>query len=42
MGARFHEEPIVFCDRVNGCSKLTVGILWEVLLLPWRLLTFRL
>jgi dolichol-phosphate mannosyltransferase len=42
LGARFREEPIVFRDRVNGYSKLTIGILWEVLVLPWRLLAFRL
>ena len=37
-GGTYCEEPITFKDRVNGRSKLTVGILWEVLFLPWILL----
>jgi dolichol-phosphate mannosyltransferase len=39
-GGTYCEEPITFKDRVNGRSKLTVGIFWEVLLLPWMLLSW--
>jgi dolichol-phosphate mannosyltransferase len=40
MGGTYYEEPIAFKDRVNGRSKLTVGIFWEVLFLPWILLSW--
>jgi dolichol-phosphate mannosyltransferase len=41
QGAQIWEEPIVFRDRVRGRSKLTSSIVWEVLVLPLKLLTFR-
>lgn len=39
-GGTYCEEPITFKDRVNGRSKLTVGTFWEVLFLPWILLSW--
>lgn len=39
LGFRIREIPIVFPDRLRGESKLSGGIFWESLGLPWRLRT---
>ncbi|HEX7484857.1 MAG TPA: polyprenol monophosphomannose synthase [Vicinamibacterales bacterium] len=36
-GCRMAEVPIVFVERREGSSKLSIGILAESLLMPWRL-----
>lgn len=37
-GARIHEVPICFKNRITGESKITMNIIQEGLLLPWRLI----
>ena len=36
-GASFSEYPIVFTERREGQSKMSGKIIWESILLPWRL-----
>jgi dolichol-phosphate mannosyltransferase len=36
-GARVLEVPIIFADRQHGKSKLSKAIMFEAMLLPWRL-----
>lgn len=36
-GLRICEEPIVFTDRRRGQSKMTLTVLWESFVMPWRL-----
>jgi len=36
-GARIGEVPIIFVERRQGVSKLSTGIVFESLLIPWRL-----
>lgn len=36
-GARFMEYPLVFRDRFHGASKMSSKVIWESVLLPWRL-----
>jgi dolichol-phosphate mannosyltransferase len=36
-GASVSEVPIIFVERREGESKLSQAVLWESLLLPWRL-----
>ena len=36
-GARIGEVPIIFVERRTGVSKLSTGIMFESLLIPWRL-----
>jgi dolichol-phosphate mannosyltransferase len=36
-GLRVAEVPIVFVERRDGQSKLTWAVVWESILLPWRL-----
>jgi dolichol-phosphate mannosyltransferase len=36
-GARVLEVPIIFADRQHGQSKLSKAIMFEAMLLPWRL-----
>jgi len=36
-GARVGEVPIIFADRQYGRSKLSKAIMFEAMLLPWRL-----
>ena len=36
-GARVLEVPIIFVDRQHGKSKLSKAIMFEAMLLPWRL-----
>jgi hypothetical protein len=36
-GARVLEVPIIFADRQFGKSKLSKAIMFEAMLLPWRL-----
>ena len=36
-GCRIGEVPIVFVERREGASKLSTAVLWESLLMPWRL-----
>ncbi len=36
-GARIGEVPIIFVERRKGVSKLSTGIMFESLLIPWRL-----
>jgi dolichol-phosphate mannosyltransferase len=37
LGLRIGEVPIVFVERRQGQSKLSSGVLFESLLMPWRL-----
>jgi len=37
LGYKPVELPITFRDRTKGRSKISHGIIWETLLLPWRL-----
>lgn len=37
QGFRIREIPIIFPDRTLGQSKLSGGIFWESLAMPWRL-----
>ena len=36
-GLRIAEVPIVFRERHRGRSKLTWSVVWESIVLPWRL-----
>lgn len=36
-GLAVREIPIVFTDRVDGVSKLSRGIVWEAIWIPWSL-----
>ena len=36
-GCRFSEHPILFSERREGQSKMSSKIIWESVLLPWRL-----
>jgi dolichol-phosphate mannosyltransferase len=36
-GCRIREVPITFTERRQGASKLSGGVVWESVLLPWRL-----
>lgn len=38
LGLRIGEVPIVFVERRQGQSKLSSGVLFESLLMPWRLI----
>jgi len=40
-GLRFFEHPIIFYERREGSSKMSAGIIWESIWLPWRLLFVR-
>lgn len=37
LGFRIREVPIVFPDRSRGVSKLTGGVFWESVKMPWSL-----
>src|SRR3990170_923819 len=37
QGCRFAEVPIIFVERRQGQSKLSSGVIWESILMPWRL-----
>ncbi len=37
QGMRISEVPIIFTDRFLGSSKMSGGIVWEALLVVWRL-----
>ena len=37
LGARVVEVPIVFVERRKGTSKLSHGVVFESMLMPWRL-----
>jgi dolichol-phosphate mannosyltransferase len=37
QGFSIHEVPITFVEREHGTSKMSWAILWEALLLPWKL-----
>ena len=36
-GCRFAEHPIIFSERREGQSKMSARIIWESVLLPWKL-----
>lgn len=36
-GAKFCEHPIVYNERREGQSKMSTGIIWESIWLPWKL-----
>lgn len=36
-GYKFEEYPILFSERREGQSKMSAGIIWESVWLPWRL-----
>lgn len=36
-GLTIAESPIVFVDRTQGKSKMSGGVIWESVLMPWRL-----
>lgn len=36
-GCRFSEHPIIFSERREGQSKMSSKIIWESVLLPWKL-----
>lgn len=36
-GCRFIEHPILFSERREGQSKMSTGVIWESILLPWKL-----
>lgn len=36
-GCRFSEHPILFSERREGQSKMSSKIIWESVLLPWKL-----
>ena len=36
-GARVHEIPIIFMDRVHGVSKMSKNIVYEAAFLVWKL-----
>jgi dolichol-phosphate mannosyltransferase len=36
-GLRVVERPIVFVDRTEGKSKMSGGVIWESVLMPWKL-----
>jgi dolichol-phosphate mannosyltransferase len=38
MGCSIGEAPIVFVERLEGCSKVSQSVLLESLLTPWRLI----
>lgn len=38
MGAKVKEVPIIFPGRINGVSKLNNNIIYEGLIMPWKLL----
>jgi dolichol-phosphate mannosyltransferase len=37
QGCRFAEVPIIFVERRQGQSKLSSGVIWESIVMPWRL-----
>jgi dolichol-phosphate mannosyltransferase len=37
QGYAIHEVPITFVERVEGISKMSWSIVWEAMLLPWKL-----
>ena len=36
-GLRLSEHPITFLERIEGQSKMSSGVIWESIWLPWRL-----
>jgi dolichol-phosphate mannosyltransferase len=34
---KIKESPIVFVDRTLGKSKMSGGVIWESVLMPWKL-----
>lgn len=36
-GATFFEMPITFVDRIEGKSKISLHIIWEGVVAPWRI-----
>lgn len=36
-GLKVVESPIVFVDRTEGKSKMSGGVIWESVLMPWKL-----
>jgi dolichol-phosphate mannosyltransferase len=36
-GMRVAEVPIIFTERFEGCSKMSGNIVWEALIMVWRL-----
>ena len=36
-GCRFVEHPIMFSERREGQSKMSTGIIWESIWLPWKI-----
>jgi dolichol-phosphate mannosyltransferase len=41
LGMRIGEVPIIFVERRQGASKMSAGVLFESLLMPWRLVARR-
>ena len=37
VGCRVREVPIIFVERREGASKLSLGVLLESAIVPWRL-----
>jgi hypothetical protein len=37
LGYSIHEVAITFAERTQGVSKLDWPIVWEAMLLPWKL-----
>ena len=40
-GLRIGEVPIIFVERRTGRSKLSTGVIWESIFMPWRLVLRR-
>jgi dolichol-phosphate mannosyltransferase len=36
-GMRVAEVPIIFTERLEGCSKMSGNIVWEALMMVWSL-----
>lgn len=36
-GLKIHEIPIIFFERTSGPSKMSKRIVWEAVMLPWKL-----
>jgi dolichol-phosphate mannosyltransferase len=37
LGLRIGEVPIIFVERRQGASKMSASVLFESMLMPWRL-----
>ncbi len=36
-GFKIHEIPIIFVDRIEGTSKMSKNIIWEAVIMVWKL-----